>query len=152
VDQNGRPTVRTADFYNGGYLLPFGAHKGYGLGLFIALLGGLAGNAEAIESGVMKGEFIAVINVEAFSPLESYQERVRAVLNKIRAIPPAPGFTEVMAPGDFEARNRKKRLVEGIELPGPIYSQLQEEADKLGVSLGEDIVETADRERYGIKT
>ncbi len=150
VDKDGRPTVKPTDFYDGGYLLPFGAHKGYGLGLFAALLGGLAASAETVETGIIKGEFLQVMNVAAFSPLEIYERGVQAVLKQIRAIPPVAGFTEVLAPGDFEARNRKKRLVEGIELPDTIYRQLKEEADKFTLSLEEEIVKAADRKRYSV--
>jgi LDH2 family malate/lactate/ureidoglycolate dehydrogenase len=152
VDKNGSPSTKTADFYDGGFLLPFGGHKGYGLGLFIAMIGGLAGNANIGEPGIVRGEFMQVINVEAFTPLESYQQSIRAVLDKIRAIPPAPGFNEVLVPGDFEARSRKKRLAEGVELPDTIQGQLQEAAAKFGLSLGEDVVEAADAERYTVRS
>ena len=32
VDKEGRPSTNPNDFYDGGFLLPFGGHKGYGLG------------------------------------------------------------------------------------------------------------------------
>src|SRR5713101_5637925 len=37
VDRNGGPSISTADFYDGGFLLPFGGHKGYALSLFTCL-------------------------------------------------------------------------------------------------------------------
>ena len=40
VDREGQPSQTPADFYEGGALLPFGGHKGYGLGLMAELLGG----------------------------------------------------------------------------------------------------------------
>ena len=147
VDKHGRPSVKTADFYDGGCLLPFGGHKGYGLALLVALLGGLSGNFN-VEAGTMRGEFMLVININAFMPLETYQRGVRAFLDGVKATPPAPGFDEVLVPGEFEYRSRAKRLVGGIELPDTIYSQIQEWADKLNVSLGEEAVEAADLERY----
>ena len=149
VDKDGVPTTRTLDFYEGGYLLPFGRHKGYGLGLVINLLGGLTGGFEA-ETGMMRGEFMQVINIETFMPLESYQSGVRAFLDEVKAVPPAPGFSEVLAPGDFEARTRAKRLVDGIELPDTIYGQLQEWAGKLNVALDEITAEPADIDRYQV--
>jgi uncharacterized oxidoreductase len=97
----------------------------------------------------MKGEFMLIINIEAFGPTADYQKAAQGVLNLVRGVPPAPGFDEVLAPGDFESRNRKKRLVDGIELPETIVGQLQEEAEKLSVSIGEEIVEADDRKRYG---
>jgi LDH2 family malate/lactate/ureidoglycolate dehydrogenase len=150
VDKEGRPTVKTTDFYDGGFLLPFGAHKGYGLGLLIAMLGGLGGGFD-LETGSVRGELMQVINVEAFTPLDIYQQGMRALLQKIRAIPPAPGFHEVLVPGDFEQRSRTTRLAEGIELPETIQRQLLEQADALGVSVGEELVEAEDRERYQVE-
>ena len=48
----------------------------------------------------MSGAFMQVIQVEAFTSLDSYQHGVRAFLDGMRETPPAPGFDEVMAPGD----------------------------------------------------
>ncbi|MCZ6678968.1 MAG: Ldh family oxidoreductase, partial [Candidatus Poribacteria bacterium] len=147
VDKHGNPSVKPADFYDGGFLLPFGRHKGYSLGLLICLLGGLAGTFD-VEKGRMGGAFMQVMNINAFTPLAEYQRGVRAFLDGIKSIPPAPGFDEVLVPGDFEYRSRVQRLADGIELPDTIYNQIQECAEKLNVSMSEDAVEDADAERY----
>ena len=132
VDQEGKPTTKTADFYDGGYLLPFGGHKGYALSLFICLMGGLNGNFD-LSAGRVGGEFLQVINVEAFTPLTGYQQHVRGFLDAVKAIPPAPGFAEVLVPGDFEHRTRTQRQIDGIDLPETIYQQLQGVSQDLNV-------------------
>ena len=147
VDKSGNPSVKPADFYDGGFLLPFGLHKGYSMGLLVCLLGGLSGEFN-IEKGAMGGCFMQVINVNALTPSEEYQQGVRAFLDGIKSIPPAPGFSEVLVPGDFEHRNRVQRLADGIEIPDTIRQQISECAEKLGVSMSEDAVEAADAERY----
>ena len=147
VDKAGRPTTRTLDFYEGGYLLPFGGHKGYALSLLICLLGGLSGRFEA-ETGTMGGVYMQVLHVDAFTPLADYQRHVRAFLDGMKATPPAPGFEAVLVPGDFEHRSRAQRLKEGLELPQTIVGQIREAAQRLGVSIGEEVVEPADEERY----
>ena len=147
VDKDGNPTTRTEDFYNGGYLLPFGAHKGSALSLMVAMMGGLSGCFD-LETGTMRGVFMQVINIEAFTSAQAYQKAARAFLNGIRNTPPAPGFGSVLAPGDFERQTRARRLEEGVEIPDTIFESLQEEADKLNVFLDESIVEPADVERY----
>jgi LDH2 family malate/lactate/ureidoglycolate dehydrogenase len=91
-----------------------------------------------------------VINVEAFLPLATYQHNVRTFLDGIKSMPTAPGFSEILAPGDFEARNRRQRLAEGVPVPQTIVEQLQEWAAKLGVPASEEIIEPADRQRYGL--
>ena len=147
VDKDGNPSVKPADFYDGGFLLPFGLHKGYSMGLLVCLLGGLSGTFD-VENGRMGGCFMQVINVNALTPLEEYQQGVRAFLDGIKSIPPAPGFDEVLVPGDFEHRNRVQRLADGIEIPDTIHQQISEHAEKLNVSMSEDAVESADAERY----
>ncbi len=146
VDKDGVPTVKTEDFYDGGHLLTFGGHKGYGLSLMSALYGGLVGNIE--EDGSVVGEFMQVIRVEAFSPLEEYQAGVRKLLDKLKSSKPAPGFDEVMVPGDFEARTRRARLADGIELPNTVVSLIEERAEKFGVSMDVDEIPSDDTARY----
>jgi LDH2 family malate/lactate/ureidoglycolate dehydrogenase len=148
VDREGSPSTRPADFYDGGFLLPFGGHKGYALSLFTCLLSGLAGRFDP-EHGALWGTYMQVLNVSAFTPLEEYQQGVRSFLDRVRATPPAPGFSEVLVPGDLEHRTRAQRLAEGIELPDTIWGQITEWAEKLGVSLSEDAVEAEDAGRYG---
>lgn len=147
IDQHGVPSVRTADFYGGGALLPFGAHKGYALSVFVTLLGGLTGNFD-IERRTMDGKFMQVIDVAAFTPLEAYQRGVRATLDGIKTMPPAAGVAEVLVPGEPEHRSRMRRLAEGIELPDPVYRQICGRAQALGVSLSESEVSATDLARY----
>jgi hydroxycarboxylate dehydrogenase B len=137
VDRHGNPSVRTADYDDGGFLLPFGGHKGYALSLMICLLGGLAGTFDR-ERGSMGGAFMQVIAVSALTELADYQQSVRAFLDGMKATPPAPGFTEVLVPGDFEQRSRVERLARGIEVPDTVYGEIREWAGKLSVSLDEE--------------
>ena len=147
LDKHGAPSVKPADFYDGGNLIAFGKHKGYALAMFTCLLGGLAGTFD-VDTGQMRGIFMQAIDVSAFTPVSEYQAGVRAFLNSIKATPPAPGFDEVLAPGDFEARFRSQRLENGIEIPDTIYNQLQEYAEKLEVSLGKAAIKPEDKARY----
>lgn len=147
LDKNGVPSVKPADFYDGGALLAFGRHKGYALAMFTCLLGGLAGTYST-ETGDMGGIFMQTIDVNAFTPVVDYQKGVRAFLDVIKATPPAQGFDEVLSPGDFESQNRVERLKTGIVIPDTIYNQLQECAEKLNVSIGDDIIENVDKARY----
>jgi LDH2 family malate/lactate/ureidoglycolate dehydrogenase len=89
-----------------------------------------------------------VVNIAAFTPLEQYQLHVRSFLDGIKSLPPAPGVDEVIVPGDFEARNRRQRLAEGVPLPTTIRDQLNECAEQLGVPTGQEIVEPSDLARY----
>ena len=148
VDKHGNPSVKTADFSDGGSLLTFGGHKGYAFSLLTCLLAGLSGTFDIDNASMGNSTLMQVINISAFTPLETYQQGVRAFLDGIKSIPPAPGFDEVLVPGDFESRSRSQRLANGINVPDTIYSQLQTWAEKLNASLSENLVEPADVERY----
>ena len=147
VDKDGNPSVKTADFYDGGFLLPFGKHKGYAMSLLMCLLGGLSGNFN-VERGAMGGQFMLALNVNAFTPLEAYQQGVRAFLDGIKSIPAAPGFDEVLVPGDYEGRARRQRLAHGVDVPDTTYQQILEWGEKLNAPLSEEIVKPDDVERY----
>lgn len=135
VDKAGQPSVNTADFYDGGgHLLPFGGHKGYGISLLICLLGALSGESN-VDDGGLRGTYMQVINVAAFTPLADYQRTARTFLDWMKTAPPAPGINEVLVPGDFEQRTRAQRLAEGIALPASIYDQLQACAEQLQISI-----------------
>jgi len=147
VDKHGKPSVKPADFYDGGFVLPFGRHKGYALSLLVCLLGGLSGTFD-VGRGTMDGMFIQAINISAFTPLEAYQRAVRALLDGVKSTPAARGFDEVLAPGDVEQRSRAQHLAHGIELPDKTYQEIRDWAEQLHVSLSEDRTEAADSARY----
>jgi LDH2 family malate/lactate/ureidoglycolate dehydrogenase len=57
------------------------------------------------------------------------------MLGDLRAIPPAPGFDEVLAPGDPEARAREERERSGIPVAPALWQTLNELSDELGVPV-----------------
>ena len=64
-----------------------------------------------------------VMNVDGLTPLAPYREAARAFLDRVKATPPAPGFDEVIVPGDYEHRSRGERLRAGIEIPQPTWAE-----------------------------
>jgi uncharacterized oxidoreductase len=147
VDKEGQPTVKVQDYYDGGNLLAFGRHKGYAMSLVVSLLGGLTGGLDP-EAQSMGGCLIQIMNVEAFTPLNAYQNGVRAFLDNIKQTPPATGFNEVLVPGDPEDIARRDRLTNGIEVWDMTIDGIREWADKLDVNWNDDLVEASDTERY----
>ncbi len=135
VDREGRPSTDPEDYYNGGMLLPFGGHKGYGLSLVAALLGGLAAGDGPVQDGRVSGVFMLAINPAVFRPASEFGAVVDRVLHNVKSVPPAPGFSEVLIPGEPEARSREQRLREGIPLPDDTWRALQDAAAMLGVPL-----------------
>lgn len=131
VDKDGNPTTNAADYYEGGGLLPFGMHKGYGLMMAAEFLGMVLtgsdnysdpqrGNAIYRHSGAA---FI-VFKPDVFRPLADYTAQAEKVCTRIRQVPPAPGFKEVLVPGDPEARTRAARLRDGIPLTRELWNKI----------------------------
>ena len=148
VDKEGRPSTDPADFYAGGTLLPFGGHKGYGLSLAAALLGGLAAidEAEPRMGGTPKtpnegarerlgGVLLVVIDPAAFGDRAAYAAAVGRVAGAATRVRPAPGAAAVLLPGEPEARTRAQREREGIGVPADTWEAVAQVATKAGIQM-----------------
>jgi LDH2 family malate/lactate/ureidoglycolate dehydrogenase len=54
---------------------------------------------------------------------------------RTRQVPPAPGFEEVLVPGDPEARTRAIRRRDGIPIQDDVWQMVVEAATMVGVEL-----------------
>ena len=131
VDKDGNPTTNPADAVA---LLPFGAHKGYGLSLINELVGGLIGGSlPTIRnrwSNVAAGDkgtcafFFQVIHPEAmsggaFAHGRTQSENVKAVLADVLG----HGNESCIVPGQLEARFAEKTAAAG----GLLFSKAEVE-------------------------
>lgn len=131
LDREGNPSVDPNSFYEGGALLPFGGHKGYGLSLMVQIMGGALGGLPE-EGKFGNPTLIIAWSIDAFVPAEQFQEQVEALLQRIKDSRPAPGFEEVLLPGEPEARTLARRTEEGIPVPEPTWQGLLDLAQELG--------------------
>ena len=151
IDSAGKPSLDPADYYAGGAMLPLGGalagHKGYGLALASALVGGLAmidgedsttagTSSTPGEPGWLAGAFVVAIDPERFGGAERYRAAVAGALAGLRRQPPAEGVAEILIPGDPERRSRALREREGIPIPDPVWSDLLEVAGRYGLAAG----------------
>lgn len=138
VDRNGQPSIEPSAFYDGGALLPFGGHKGYGLGILVELLGGiLSGMAVSAQQQriAINGTLLIALNISAFMPYAQFIEHVEAFCGRVKASPAADGFTEVLLPGEPELRARKERLGSGIYLPDKTWKDIESLARELNAVI-----------------
>lgn len=136
LDKDGKPTTDANDFYEGGMMLPFGGHKGYGLAMFVEMLGGaLTPGDEFNGEGKRGGAVVWAINSSAFRTPESYKKNADFVLRRIKGIKPAPGFDEVLVPGEPELRSAEGRLRDGIPVADTTWSQIVEGGRSVGVDV-----------------
>jgi LDH2 family malate/lactate/ureidoglycolate dehydrogenase len=81
------------------------------------------------------GSIFVAIGPTIFRPLADFVSATNTILNKIKDVPPAPGFKEVLVPGEPEHRTRSLRITEGISLPEVSWQILQQQAAKYGLDL-----------------
>jgi LDH2 family malate/lactate/ureidoglycolate dehydrogenase len=136
LDRNGNPSTNPEDFYNGGVLLPFGGHKGYGLSMIVEMLGGaLVPGAAYNRDGRGGGAVILAVDATTFQSAESYEQAADGILQRIKAIPPAKGFNEVLLPGEPELLSKAERLANGIPVAEATWNAIVEAGRSVGTTV-----------------
>jgi LDH2 family malate/lactate/ureidoglycolate dehydrogenase len=142
VDKEGNPTTDPSGYPVGGGMLPFGGHKGYAIMLADELMGrvlsGSDAHAEAHRGGPItrhQGVTMIVLKADLFQPLAEFTRRADELGRRIRAVPPAAGFDEVLVPGDPEKRSRAERRRDGIPIPEEVWRSLTDLAADLDVAV-----------------
>jgi hydroxycarboxylate dehydrogenase B len=136
LDKDGNPTTNANDFYNGGMLLPFGGHKGYALAMFVEMLGGAFSPGDEINGEGRRGAAVVwAVDAFAFRSKESYEKNADFVMGRVKKIKPAPGFKEVMIPGEPEANSAAERERDGIPVADTTWAQIVEGGKSVGVDV-----------------
>jgi len=141
VDANGNPTNDANDFYGPpggrpvGAILPFGGHKGYGLGLVAEILAGaLTGGGCSVPGKTLLEQGMLSIYVD---PLKlqtdgSMFDEIRRYVDFVKNSRPTATDGEILVPGEIENRNRAARS-SGLELDDTTWGQIVEAAKSVGV-------------------
>ncbi len=141
IDADGRPTTDASVMTRApsGAILPFGGHKGYGLGVAVELLAGLLSGAGTVRPERQQGETFAANNLFAlivdparFANPKWLSGEAGAYIDYLRTCPPQPGFDAVQYPGEYEAAQRA-RHADAIELDAATTAALRQLADGAGV-------------------
>jgi LDH2 family malate/lactate/ureidoglycolate dehydrogenase len=138
LNSEGRPSIDPNDFYTGGMLVPFGAHKGSGFSMLAQLIG--VGLAEATPDVLSvkrggNGPFVLAIDVARFRPLEAFLGAVEDQVHEVNEAQATDGFDRVQMPGEPEVENRARRVTEGIPVPDRTWDELIAMAQELGVTV-----------------
>lgn len=139
LDAEGQPTT-DPNAAKSGAIAPFGAAKGYALGLAFELLvtaltgaalgRDVAGTLDA-EHLSNKGDVFILID-----PLSGQGAALSAYLEAIRQTPPAPGFEQVLIPGERGRARKAERLAAGLELADDVWVTMQRLRDAADTGLG----------------
>jgi len=146
MDAEGNPSTDPNDLYGPpqGAILPFGGmvgHKGFALSMIIDMLsGGLsgAGCSRAGETRVGNAILITVYNISSFVPIEEFYQQVNDFVEYVKSSALAPGFEEIIVPGEPEARVEARRRKDGIFIEDETWRQILAIAERLDVQLEVD--------------
>ncbi len=123
--------------------MPIGGYKGSGLALILGLLAGPL-NGAAFGRDVFDfnyndtdvcntGHFIVALDVNRFTPIDTFKSDMDRHLRDLRTSKPLPGFDRVRLPGQERQSRRAERLKNGVPLPRELMAQLDTLAGELGV-------------------
>jgi LDH2 family malate/lactate/ureidoglycolate dehydrogenase len=126
-----------------GVFLPFGGYKGSGVALITEILGGiLTGNGLGSEwwkngGHGINGVFLQAFAIGEFQEPDTFYDKVDKLLSLIKSIKPAPGFTEILVPGENGRRNEQRQRKDGIDIDEPTWTRLQKLAAELRIATPE---------------
>ncbi len=141
LDSAGQPTNDPNAFYGPppGGILPLGAsvgHKGFALSLLVEVLGSALAGISSKDTEVFgNGVCFIVLDPSAFCPLDEFRRLMDETVAYLKSSAPAPGFEEVLVPGELEFRTMRQREQAGIPVDNETLDSMREYGDRLGVDI-----------------
>ena len=143
IDADGEPTNDPTGLIRDhvGALQTFGAHKGSGLAIMCeiiaaAVVGG-QGAFEPSKGGILNSMLAIVIDLSKLGNPADIAARVEGTKAHIKSARPAPGFEEILLPGDPERRSAARRSERGIEVDDTTWRDIRGAAAILGITDAE---------------
>jgi LDH2 family malate/lactate/ureidoglycolate dehydrogenase len=138
LDKDGNPTTDPNAYFDGGMLLAFGGHKGSALATLSVLLSNvLIPTSEHEGAAGMTGTFMLAIDAGLFRDRSAVESETDRVFELINEVPPAPGFNQVMVPGEPEIRTAERRLTEGIPVAEDTWAEIVAAAQSVGLTVSQ---------------
>jgi len=134
IDPQGRPTTDPKTFYGPppGAILPFGGHKGYGLGMITEMLAGALTGGSCSDpknaNRVANNMLTIVLDPNFFQADAEFSQEVSRFIDYVRSSEKVSPDAQILMPGEPEARTREKRMRDGIELDDTTWSQIRQTA------------------------
>ena len=106
------------------------------MSLIVEILGGALsgqGCGQGERQLQSNGVIITVYRIEHFVERSFYDEELEAMIAHLLTSRVAPGFEEILLPGEPEYRTARAREQEGIEIDAMTWSRIGEAARQLGL-------------------
>lgn len=139
LDVDGNPTTDPSKALEGS-ILPFGAHKGYGLAFMIEIITGPLVNAAFgskvegtadYEKKCTKGDFFVAIDPSKFVDINKFKDQTEEFVKEVR------NSGETFVPGDLEVSRIAENRKNGILIDENLYEELKEICDEINIKLDE---------------
>lgn len=79
--------------------------------------------------------FMMAIDVGRIADLDAFKRRVDELFRGVKGSQVAPGFEEILIPGDPERRMRERRLREGVFIEDQTWGEIRALGEELGVEI-----------------
>ncbi|MBB4825276.1 ureidoglycolate dehydrogenase (NAD+) [Sporosarcina luteola] len=132
VDKDGIPT---SDPFKVNALLPIAGPKGYGLMMMIDILSGVllglpfgkhvSSMYHDLTAGRELGQLHIVIDPGAFTSTDLFRESISSMMKELNEVKPAPGFDQVLYPGQDALMKEQESMKNGIEIVDDILEYLR---------------------------
>ena len=140
IDEDGNPTTDPVKYKA---LLPAGGAKGSGLSFMIECMASILATAPIIEPVLhrrrrkenLQNSFVMAVDIATFGDVDEYKKNVDEFIGCFDELPPAKGFSKVLAPGMPEWATWEERSKNGIPIEAGTAQNLREVARRFGVSL-----------------
>jgi L-2-hydroxycarboxylate dehydrogenase (NAD+) len=136
VDKSGQPTTDGKAAFEG-TMVPFGEYKGAALSWMMDVLGGVFTGAafggevanpfDDLSRPQNVGHVFIAMRADLFMSAETFEQRMAELDRRAKALPRAEGFTEILAPGEPEARQRAINIERGVPLTNDVLQALHAE-------------------------
>lgn len=142
IDAEGQPTDDPRIFYATppGSILPFGGHKGYGLGILVEVLAGALTGSGCSTPGAARlhnGMLAILLDPQRFVGTGEFGDDLRRFIAFVKSSRTTTPGGAILMPGELEAQTRQQRQRDGIELDATTWGQIVETAGSLGMPDGE---------------
>ncbi|MEJ0020014.1 MAG: malate/lactate/ureidoglycolate dehydrogenase [Acetobacteraceae bacterium] len=143
IDAAGEPTNDPTGLIRDhtGALVSFGRHKGSGLAVMCEIMAGAIGGGQRVDEpakgGVLNSMLATIIDLSKLGDPAASAGHVEATKSHIRSSRVAPGFDEVLLPGEPERRSAAARERDGIPVDATTWHDIREAAAKLGITAAE---------------
>jgi len=122
-----------------GALLGIGAYKGSGLAFMTDVLTGVIGGGGyglmpyADQGRLDVSHTLMAIDISWFMPLDEFRQRMDDFARMVKTRAPRPGVTEILIPGELEARRVALKSEVGVPLDDEVLADLEALGRELGV-------------------